>query len=86
MGEKSYLVYEPTPLGGGIPIGLFSSIELATLFISAYLEKYYHQAHLSVLQVDVNNKNNLHSFMNDLYKSEALSDPYTDAFAGENGD
>lgn len=83
MNEKSYLVYEPTPLGEGIPIALFSSLELAMVFVQAYMEKYVYQAHLSIKKVDVNDKNNLHSHM---HQSEPMGDPYEEPFSTEMGD
>lgn len=63
MGQKHYLVYDPFPKGGGIPIALFDSIELATMFIQAYFEKYYNEPSLCIMTVDVNDATCLSSYM-----------------------
>lgn len=64
MQEYNYLVYEPTPMGEGIAIALFSTMELATVFMEAYLCKYYHETKLAIMKVKVDGNTNLHSFMN----------------------
>lgn len=33
MGERNYVVYEPTPMGKGIVIAVFKSAEMATFFM-----------------------------------------------------
>lgn len=92
MGERSYLVYEPTPKGAGIPIALFSSMELATMFIASYFEKYYYEPNLAIKQVQVNDKNNLHSYMNmpaeDISEENIspMGDPFEEPFICEIGD
>lgn len=89
MGQRHYLVYEPTPKGGGIPIALFDNIESATLFIQAYCVKYYREAHLCIMQVDVNGKTCLNSYMPNYDEPELenpIGDPYEDAFSDEMGD
>ena len=53
MGEYCYIVYEPTPMGEGIPIAMFSNMELASIFMASYFEKYYHEQKLAVKKVQV---------------------------------
>lgn len=89
MGQKHYLVYDPFPKGGGIPIALFDSIECATMFIQAYFEKYYNEPSLCIMAVDVNGATCLSSYMPNYDEPEfenPVGDPYEDAFSDEMGD
>lgn len=53
MGECCYIVYEPTPMDEGIPIAMFANMELASIFMTSYFEKYYHEQKLAVKKVQV---------------------------------
>lgn len=63
MGEYNYLVYEPTPQGEGIALALFSSMELASIFMDAYFTKFYNERKLAVRKIPVNGDNDLNSYM-----------------------
>lgn len=63
MSEYNYLVYEPTPQGEGIAIALFTTMELASVFMDAYFTKFYNERKLAVKKVPVNSSNNIQSYM-----------------------
>lgn len=63
MNEYNYLVYEPTPQGEGIALALFTTMELASVFMDAYFTKFYNERKLAVKKVPVNSSNNLQSYM-----------------------
>ena len=63
MGEYNYLVYEPTPQGEGIALALFTSMELASIFMDSYFTKFYNERKLAVRKIPVNADNDLNSYM-----------------------
>ena len=63
MGERNYVVYEPTPMGGGIVIAVFKSAEMATFFMQSYLEKFYNEPTIAVKQVSVNGGTTIDKYM-----------------------
>lgn len=89
MRQKHYLVYDSFPKGGGVPIALFDNIELATMFIQTYFEKYYNEPSLCIMTVDVNGATCLSSYIPNYDEPEfenPVGDPYEDAFSDEMGD
>ena len=63
MGERNYVVYEPTPMGKGIVIAVFKSAEMATFFMQTYLEKFYNESTIAVKQVSVNGDTTISKYM-----------------------
>lgn len=63
MGERNYVVYEPTPMGEGIVIAVFKSAEMATFFMQSYLEKFYNEPTIAVKQVSVNGNTTIDKYM-----------------------
>ena len=63
MSERNYVVYEPTPNGEGIVIAVFDTIEMATLFISAYLEKFYNESNIAIKRISVNDSTTIKRYM-----------------------
>ena len=65
MGESNYLVYEVTPLGDGIAVGLFASLEMALKFMQAYIESFYAEPEISlaVRKLSVNDSTSIHRYM-----------------------
>ena len=56
MGERNYVVYEPTPLGTGIIIAVFVSEIAANLFISNIAGEY------AIAEVEVNDDTSIHRY------------------------
>lgn len=63
MGERNYVVYEPTLMGRGIIIAVFKSAEMATFFMQSYLEKFYNESTIAIKQVSVNGDTTIDKYM-----------------------
>ena len=63
MGEKNYVVYEPTPLGKGIIVAVFVSEYAAKQFITSVAGDY------AIAEVEVNGSTSIQNYM-ELIKEE----------------
>lgn len=57
MGERNYVVYEPTPLGIGIIVAVFVSEYAAQQFITSVAGDY------AIAEVEVDGSTSIHRFM-----------------------
>lgn len=60
MGERNYVVYEPTPLGIGIIVAVFVSEYAAQQFITSVAGDY------AIAEVEVNGSTSIHRYMDRL--------------------